>query len=164
MRSSHVPSVKSRSSLLYCPRLHLINRIIRPQAQNPNASMTSSSATQLPIETGHGSAMLTKRSQQIDTELAPGSSRETYPWLRAWWPVLSTEMLHMDRPNAVKLLAQDLVVWWCRVEGKWVVQRDSCPHRLSPLSLGHLDPSGSALTCSYHGWAFTSTGSCQARL
>ena len=47
-------------------------------------------------------------------------------------------------------------------EGSWVVMRDRCPHRLSPLSMGRLSADGASIVCSYHGWAFESGGSCTA--
>ena len=42
--------------------------------------------------------------------------------------------------------------------GDPVAMIDRCPHRLAPLSLGHLD--GDAVQCMYHGITFDATGTC----
>ena len=60
---------------------------------------------------------------------AVDSPRSKYNWLQHWWPVLSLEMLHKDKPNAVTILGRQLVVWWDQPQAQWVVMEDSCPHR-----------------------------------
>lgn len=97
-----------------------------------------------------------------------------FDWRRCWYPVALVESLKTDRPNAVELLGEPLVVWKPlggdgsssgggggaaagAASGGWVVQRDACPHRLAPLSEGRLETDGT-LQCSYHGWRFTSAG------
>jgi vanillate O-demethylase monooxygenase subunit len=42
--------------------------------------------------------------------------------------------------------------------GEPVAMIDRCPHRMAPLSLGHLD--GDAVQCIYHGITFDTTGTC----
>ncbi|CAI0403649.1 unnamed protein product [Linum tenue] len=57
-------------------------------------------------------------------------------------------------------MGMDVVVWWDGNENAWKVFDDMCPHRLAPLSEGRIDRWGS-LQCSYHGWCFDGSGSCQ---
>lgn len=50
---------------------------------------------------------------------------------------------------------------WKDGKGEWRVLRDSCPHRLVPLSEGRVTPEG-RLECGYHGWQFEGNGKCTA--
>jgi phenylpropionate dioxygenase-like ring-hydroxylating dioxygenase large terminal subunit len=73
-----------------------------------------------------------------------------------WHPVaLAGDCI--DAPLAVRLLAQDLVLW--RDEsGAVQAWADRCPHRGARLSLGRvLD---GQLECGYHGWRFAASGQC----
>ena len=76
---------------------------------------------------------------------------------RAWHPVAESTDLG-DRPVAVTLLGDDLVVW--RSGPIVVAAPDRCPHREAPLSIGALHDG--VLTCAYHGWSFDSYGTCLA--
>jgi len=67
----------------------------------------------------------------------------------------STRALRQLQPNALTLLNKNLVAW--RSPDGWRVAQDRCPHRGAPLSYGRLEVNGS-LTCSLHGWQFTSDG------
>ncbi len=83
------------------------------------------------------------------------------PSLRRGWHAVARGADVGNAPVAVRLLDED-----------WVLVRlpdghggarlsafvDRCPHRLAPLSAGWVD--GTALRCGYHGWCFTSDGSC----
>lgn len=82
------------------------------------------------------------------------------PSLRsAWHPVLRVSELG-DEPVAVRLLGEDWVV--VRLDGEIVALADRCPHRLAPLSAGHVDRAGDTevLRCGYHGWCFEASGAC----
>ena len=76
----------------------------------------------------------------------------------AWYPVAQVSDI-ADRPYAVRLLAQDLVVWR-GADGALVVAPDRCPHREAPLSIGTV--TNGELACAYHGWTFGSAGTCVA--
>jgi len=57
----------------------------------------------------------------------------------------------------VRLLGEQ---WVCyRVGGQVVAWADRCPHRLIPLSAGHME--GDQLRCAYHGWCFSADGLCR---
>ncbi|MCU1357783.1 MAG: hypothetical protein JWM89_3201 [Acidimicrobiales bacterium] len=84
------------------------------------------------------------------------------PSLRsAWHPVLRTSDLG-DEPVAVRLLGEHWVV--VRLDGEVAAFADRCPHRLAPLSAGHVESQGDRdiLRCGYHGWCFESTGGCSS--
>ncbi|MEJ6721226.1 Rieske 2Fe-2S domain-containing protein [Ilumatobacter sp.] len=76
----------------------------------------------------------------------------------AWYPVARVSDI-ADGPFAVRLLAQDLVVWRS-ADGALVVAPDRCPHREAPLSIGTV--TDGELACAYHGWTFGSLGTCVA--
>lgn len=78
-----------------------------------------------------------------------------------WHPVTHSEAV-ADRPLAVRLLSQDLVLWR-DAQGTAHAAPDRCPHRGTRLSLGrvvHHDGS-SCLECPYHGWQFDGDGQCR---
>lgn len=85
------------------------------------------------------------------------------PSLRsAWHPVLRLADLG-DDPVPVRLLGEEWVV--VRLDGEVSVFADRCPHRLAPLSAGHVeraDGTPDVLRCGYHGWCFEATGSCSS--
>jgi phenylpropionate dioxygenase-like ring-hydroxylating dioxygenase large terminal subunit len=72
-----------------------------------------------------------------------------------WHPVLWSKEL-TDKPVAVKLLDQPLVIW--RANEKVSAFYDLCIHRGAALSLGWLD--GDQLVCGYHGWNYAADGAC----
>ena len=78
-----------------------------------------------------------------------------------WHPVaLSIDLA--DKPVAVQLLGQ-AVVLWRDAQGAAHAWADKCPHRGAKLSLGRVqtDAQGaSTLECAYHGWQFGGAGHC----
>lgn len=75
---------------------------------------------------------------------------------RTWYPVTVHGNLS-HRPLAVRVLGEDLVVWRDS-EGAISVLKDRCPHRLVPLSEGHVDAKTGCLECPLHGWQFDVEG------
>jgi phenylpropionate dioxygenase-like ring-hydroxylating dioxygenase large terminal subunit len=77
------------------------------------------------------------------------------PLRQFWHPILWSKEL-TDKPVAVKLLDQPLVLW--RSNWKIAAFYDLCIHRGTPLSLGWV--SGDQLVCAYHGWNYAADGHC----
>lgn len=88
----------------------------------------------------------------------PGRLTNTETALRhGWHPVaLSSEV--RDEPMAVHLLGEAWVV--ARLDDRLAAFADQCPHRLAPLSAGHVERH--ELVCGYHGWRFVASGECTA--
>ena len=82
---------------------------------------------------------------------------DLWPALREYWhPVAFANELKDDKPLAVTLLDERLVI--CRLGSKPRAFYDLCVHRGTPISLGWID--GESLVCAYHGWAYDSKGVC----
>ena len=75
---------------------------------------------------------------------------------RAWHPICRENELSTT-PIAKTLLGTPYVLY-CDDAGQIRCFVDQCPHRRAPLSLGTCE--GATLRCSYHGWAFSSEGTC----
>lgn len=74
---------------------------------------------------------------------------------RCWHPVARPSEV-TEQPLRVMLLGEPWVLY--RADGRIAAFRDRCPHRHTPLSLGHCE--AGVLQCVYHGWRFDSTGTC----
>ncbi|HWU04637.1 MAG TPA: aromatic ring-hydroxylating dioxygenase subunit alpha [Novosphingobium sp.] len=74
----------------------------------------------------------------------------------AWYVAGWTPDLPRDRPSAVNVLGEPIVLWWA--EGVLRAHEDRCVHRLAPLSLGRCE--GASLRCMYHGLRFDAAGRC----
>lgn len=72
-----------------------------------------------------------------------------------WHPVICARSV-TDKPVAVKLLGEPLVVW--RAPDGVVVFYDLCIHRGTPLSLGSVEDG--EIVCAYHGWRYNAGGLC----
>ena len=112
------------------------------------------------------------------SEEATLTAQKTRPLHQNWFPVSITTALKSDRPNAIELLSQKLVLY--QDDGSWKCLADRCSHRFAPLSEGRLisrsgdssstvdkeTPTSSScascsIQCAYHGWEFDgSTGKC----
>ena len=75
-----------------------------------------------------------------------------------WLPIASADRLASDRPLAVRLLGQDLVLW--QNGDRVLAWEDHCPHRGARLSMGRIHPDSGALACPYHGWRYDRGGAC----
>lgn len=104
--------------------------------------------------TGHGTETV-----DMEQEGEEGTGKGKFVWKKNWYPVALIEDLPVSKPVPFQLLGINMVLWRDS-EGRWRAFRDSCPHRLAPLSEGRITPEG-LLQCSYHGWAFSGTGTCQ---
>jgi phenylpropionate dioxygenase-like ring-hydroxylating dioxygenase large terminal subunit len=76
--------------------------------------------------------------------------------LNFWYPLAFSSELRRA-PRRVTALGRQLVVWRTRT-GRVGVLSDLCVHRGGALSSGKVD--GEEITCPYHGWAYSTAGSC----
>src|SRR4051812_28123054 len=72
-----------------------------------------------------------------------------------WYPIATADEL-TDKPHAVTLLDERLVLF--RAPDRIAAFRDLCIHRGTPLSLGWIEDS--TLVCAYHGWSYAADGAC----
>ena len=79
------------------------------------------------------------------------------PALRDCFHVVAETAEVVDRPVAVHLLGEPIVLWR-DPDGAVVAAPDRCPHRQAPLSLGAV--TAGRLACCYHGWTFGAAGRC----
>lgn len=79
------------------------------------------------------------------------------PALRRYWYVVAEAGDIETRPQAVRLLGDDVVIWR-GPGGLLIAAPDRCPHREAPLSQGHVVDG--CLECCYHGWTFGAEGRC----
>lgn len=61
---------------------------------------------------------------------ADGPTDEKYDWKKAWFPVAIEVELPEDRPTAVRLLGEPIVLWKDS-QKQWRAFKDLCPHRYS---------------------------------
>lgn len=60
---------------------------------------------------------------------APDASKQSFSWTKQWYPVALAKDLDTHKPNAIKLLGKDLVLWKDG-DSEWRCFNDVCPHRL----------------------------------
>ncbi|MCS6814850.1 MAG: aromatic ring-hydroxylating dioxygenase subunit alpha, partial [Cyanobacteria bacterium] len=76
---------------------------------------------------------------------------------RFWYPVVPMSELSFDRPYAIKLLGEHLVLW-LDADGQPAAALDRCCHRSAQLSKGSIV--NGCVQCPYHGWQFDRHGTC----
>jgi phenylpropionate dioxygenase-like ring-hydroxylating dioxygenase large terminal subunit len=80
----------------------------------------------------------------------------TDPALRRCWHPVARPAEITEQPRRFLLLGQPWVLY--RAAGRIVAFEDRCPHRRTPLSIGHCE--AGVLECAYHGWRFDDSGAC----
>ena len=80
----------------------------------------------------------------------------TLMFLRECWYVACWSRELLDRPFAVTMLGEDLVLF--RTEDGIAALENRCAHRQVPLHLGSV--AGSVIQCGYHGAEFNASGQC----
>ena len=91
-----------------------------------------------------------------ENRLDQAGEAELYRALRRFWhPVAWADEL-VDRPMAVRLLDEPLVI--VRLDGSVRAFKDLCVHRGTALSLGWVEDG--CLVCPYHGWHYDPDGVC----
>ena len=76
--------------------------------------------------------------------------------LQHHWHAVARAQDLAEKPLAVKLLDQNVVLW--RSQNKVVAFHDLCVHRGTPLSLGWTE--SGRIVCAYHGWQYGDDGVC----
>jgi len=74
----------------------------------------------------------------------------------AWYVAAWSSDIEDDKPSAMKILGDPIVIFRSSATGKLAVLEDRCVHRLAPLSLGRCE--GANLRCMYHGLLFNPEG------
>src|SRR5437764_11054780 len=101
--------------------------------------------------------MVSVQENELLTQTVPGTPGGDM-LRRYWWPVgLSEEVTAGGRPQPVRLLAEDLVLYRDRQEQLGLVGLH-CSHRGTSLAFGRVEDAG--IRCSYHGWLYDHTGRC----
>jgi phenylpropionate dioxygenase-like ring-hydroxylating dioxygenase large terminal subunit len=99
--------------------------------------------------------VITAERNKTLTEVGPGTPAGKM-LRRYWFPIaLSAEVL--DKPRAVQVLNQKLVLYRGE-EGAPFLVSERCPHRGTSLVEGRV--SGDNIRCCYHGWLFDGKGNC----
>ena len=129
------------------------------------ASSSSSSTIDGPFINGNGSTDVTQQDEtsNIENEIDDDDETENdnFDWLKQWYPVLPMSFINDlkldEKPFAITLLNQDLVIWKTAA-GEFSILQDTCPHRRAQLSTGKIY--NDTLACRYHGWEFDKQGAC----
>jgi phenylpropionate dioxygenase-like ring-hydroxylating dioxygenase large terminal subunit len=78
-------------------------------------------------------------------------------FLRDAWYVAALDQDLLDRPMAIKVLNERIVLYR-QTAGTVVALEDACVHRKLPLSMGYIR--GDNIECGYHGLTYNSAGEC----
>jgi phenylpropionate dioxygenase-like ring-hydroxylating dioxygenase large terminal subunit len=78
------------------------------------------------------------------------------PALRRCWHPVARPAEVTEQPGKFLLLGEPWVLY--RADGRIVAFADRCPHRHTPLSIGHCE--AGVVQCAYHGWRFDASGAC----
>jgi len=110
----------------------------------------------------HGEGFTSKAATSSPPDSSPTAveddTEEKFNWFKNWWLVQIVDNLETDRPNKIKLLNRDFIVWKGH-SGEWIAMDDECPYRMALLSEGRIEDDGNLL-CSYHAWRFNESGNC----
>lgn len=100
-------------------------------------------------------------SPAVEGSLGQLENNATFDWKDHWYPVVYSYDVGDTQLYPFTLLGVPLVIWRDPLANGVVrAFRDSCPHRLVPLSEGRIAKSGN-LECPYHGWQFSGDGTCK---
>jgi 5,5'-dehydrodivanillate O-demethylase oxygenase subunit len=98
--------------------------------------------------------MLTPQENALFTQVGPGTKMGEL--LRRFWHPVGVSDWVTTKPQAVKVLGEDLVIYRTPT-GVGLVER-RCAHRRVNLDFGRVE--GDCIRCPYHGWLYDSTGRC----
>ena len=89
------------------------------------------------------------------TEVGPGTPCGEL--MRRYWQPVGVSSLVTDRPKAVRILGEDLILFRDR-KGRAGLLHARCAHRGTTLYYGRVEEDG--IRCCYHGWLFDVQGHC----
>jgi phthalate 4,5-dioxygenase oxygenase subunit len=102
--------------------------------------------------------MLSIADNEKITRTGPGTPMGAV-FRRFWIPaLLSSELVERDGPPVRFMLLNERLVAFRDSEGKIGILEERCPHRHASLYWGRNEEGG--LRCVYHGWKFTTDGTC----
>jgi nitrite reductase/ring-hydroxylating ferredoxin subunit len=78
-------------------------------------------------------------------------------WLRRYWHPIALSAKVTDRPQQVRVLGEDLVLFRDKA-GRAGLLYPRCMHRGTSLYYGRVEEEG--IRCCYHGWLFSVEGTC----
>jgi phenylpropionate dioxygenase-like ring-hydroxylating dioxygenase large terminal subunit len=93
----------------------------------------------------------------IDRDGEPAGAEQAFDWQNCWYPVTFVDDLPRDRPVALALYDEPLVLY-VNGDGKIVCLADRCAHRAARLSDGRIVDG--RIECLYHGWQYDAGGQC----
>jgi 5,5'-dehydrodivanillate O-demethylase len=99
--------------------------------------------------------MLSKEEQELLTRVGPGTPMGDV--LRRYWHPVGCSELLTHKPQRVKLLGEELVLYRT-ADGPPAVMELRCAHRNVALDYGRVE--NDCLRCPYHGWLYDPTGQC----
>lgn len=94
-----------------------------------------------------------------ETRTPASNARDQVPVLgyrNYWYPAIAAGTLR-KRPQHIKMLADDIVLYREKDTGTAYAMADRCPHRNASLAQGETFYPGT-LSCAYHGWTFNTEG------
>jgi 5,5'-dehydrodivanillate O-demethylase len=99
--------------------------------------------------------VLTKEESERLTHFGPGTPMGEM-LRRYWWPVGCSELV-TAKPQRVRLLGEDLVLYR-GADGQPGLMELRCAHRGVALDYGRVE--GECIRCPYHGWLYDRSGQC----
>jgi 5,5'-dehydrodivanillate O-demethylase len=99
--------------------------------------------------------MLSPEENVLFTSIGPGTPMGDL--LRRYWHPVGCSEFVTTKPQAVKVLGEELVLYRGQ-SGKPVLMQRRCAHRSLALDYGRVE--GDCIRCPYHGWLYDATGQC----
>ncbi|MEH3098929.1 Rieske 2Fe-2S domain-containing protein [Sphingomonas adhaesiva] len=108
------------------------------------------------IDTGTAYGMKPATYRQELVEVGPGTPMGEL-MRRYWQPCALSEDLGSDKPQKVRLLGENLILFRDK-SGRPGLVHENCCHRGTSLYFGRIEEDG--IRCCYHGWKFDVKGNC----
>jgi len=99
--------------------------------------------------------MLSAEENRLLTSIGPGTPMGLL--LRRYWHPVGVSQLVTSKPQRVKVLGEELVLYRGQ-SGETHLMQLRCAHRSLALDYGRVE--GDCIRCPYHGWLYDGTGQC----